>query len=85
MWDLFNKRKVRELESKIFDLQRALFESQQFEAIAAEKVKKWVTKHDEVLIKYKELLKNNEAMPQKNYVQSDKCESEEGVDGEGKA
>lgn len=51
----FKTTRVRELESQVFDLERALFESQQFERIASDKLSKWVKSHDELLIKYKQL------------------------------
>ena len=50
----FKKQKrINELQSKIFDLERKLFESEQFERIASEKLKVWVEKHDTLLSKYK--------------------------------
>ena len=60
MW--FRKaRRIKELENLLFkaeasnfDMAHALFESQQFERIAREKVTLWVGKHDELLIKCKE-------------------------------
>ena len=52
----FKSQRVRELESRIFDLERQLFQSEQLERIAADKVTLWVGKHDELLIKHKELL-----------------------------
>lgn len=51
---------VRELKSKIFDMERELFEAKAFEKIASDKLSHWVEKHDLLLVKYKELLKNNE-------------------------
>ena len=56
-FDIFNKKKVAQLQSELFDTQRALFESQQFERIASEKLKMWVNKHDTLLASYK-LIKN---------------------------
>lgn len=56
-----NKKRIRELEDENnalrsfnFDLEQQLFESQQFERIASDKLAVWVKKHDELLIKYKE-------------------------------
>lgn len=66
MWDLFNRRKVRELKSKIFDLEHALFEEKAFGEIGAKKVKHWVEKHDALLIKYKELLNKYEPKAKNN-------------------
>lgn len=43
------------LQSRIAELEMQLFESQQFERIASGKLEVWVKKHDELLIKYKEL------------------------------
>ena len=55
---LFGKSKrVRELESKVFDLEREVFEAKAFEKIAADKLKLWVERHDYLLVKYKELKK----------------------------
>lgn len=54
-WFNFKTKRVRELESRVFDLERALFESQQFERIASDKLTEWVRKHDELLIRYKQL------------------------------
>jgi hypothetical protein len=53
--DLFNKKKLAEHKSKIFDLERALFESQQYERIASEKLEIWVEKYYSLLIKYKQM------------------------------
>lgn len=57
-------RRIKELESalshkesELFDTQKALFEMTQWERIAAEKLTHWVGKHDEILIKFKELKK----------------------------
>lgn len=51
----FKSKRVRELESKVFDLEFALTESQQFERIASDKLTFWVKKHDDLLIRYKAL------------------------------
>lgn len=48
------------LLDRIDDLERELFQSQQFERIAAEKLKTWVQKHDELLVKYKALKATHE-------------------------
>lgn len=42
--------KVAELTSKAFDLERELFQSQQFERVACDKLKTWVEKHDALLV-----------------------------------
>ena len=60
MWDFRNKKKVKELESEIFDLKRELFESQQFEEIASNKLKMWVDKYDNLMLAHPELLKNKD-------------------------
>lgn len=56
MWFKKSKRIV-ELEGKVFDLERALFESQQFERIANEKLTHWVQRHDNLLVQHKLLQK----------------------------
>lgn len=48
-----------ELVSKNFDLEHELIEVQQFEKICDGKLAEWVKKHDELLVKYKELEKLN--------------------------
>jgi len=56
MW--FKKTKeIEALNSRIFDLERELFESQQFERIASDKLREWVQKHDGLLMDYKKLIK----------------------------
>lgn len=45
--------KVIELNSRIFDLEQALFQSQQFEEIGDEKLVKCYQKFDKLLVKYK--------------------------------
>lgn len=66
MWFNFTSKRIAELEdalreqaSTIFDLQSALCESQQFERIAAEKLRVWVEKHDQLLMDFKEYKANN--------------------------
>lgn len=58
-------RRIKELESMLFEkesecfeISRALFQSQQFERIASDKLAEWVTKHDDMLIKYKQIKKD---------------------------
>lgn len=57
----------RELQSQVLDLGGQvneltvqLFEAQQFERIASDKLKLWVGKHDDLLIKYKHLISTYE-------------------------
>lgn len=60
-------RRIKELEStlaqkvsELFDMQKELFEAQEFERIAAGKLKTWVEKHDTLLISFKEYKKLHE-------------------------
>ncbi len=55
MWFNWKSKRVRELESQVFDLEHALCEAQQFDRIASEKLTVWVKKHDDLLVKYKAL------------------------------
>jgi hypothetical protein len=48
---------IKDLRFQVYKLERALFEAQSFEQLGAEKLKIWVEKHDELLIKFKELKK----------------------------
>lgn len=48
-------KRIAQLESEKFDLERDLFQAQQLERIASEKLLTWVQKHDELLIKHKAL------------------------------
>jgi hypothetical protein len=43
-------KKIRELEAKNLELDAALFDSQQFERIAGDKLTVWVAKHDALLV-----------------------------------
>lgn len=45
---------------RVGELEKSLFEAQQFERIASEKLATWVQKHDELLIKYNELISKYE-------------------------
>lgn len=49
---------VADLKGQLFDMEAAKVEAEQFERIAAGKVKTWVEKHDELLFKYKALKKD---------------------------
>jgi hypothetical protein len=51
-------KEIAALHSKIFELEHAWVEANQFERIASEKLAIWVLKHDELLIKYKQLQKD---------------------------
>ena len=50
-----DKKRIQELESKVFDLDRDSFEAKTFLRIAEEKLSFWVKKHDKLLIKYKKI------------------------------
>lgn len=47
--------RIRELESRLFDTEQQLYQAEQFERIASGKLDVWVTRHDTLLGKYKEL------------------------------
>lgn len=53
-----SKKTKAQLISLIMDMENKLIETELFEKIASDKLKKWVDKHDALLVKYKELLKN---------------------------
>jgi len=57
---------IAEKDSRIFDLDRDVFEAQQFGKIAEDKLTVWVKRHDVLLLAYKELLKNNEQSSKKH-------------------
>lgn len=52
-------KETRALKARICELETQLFEAQQFERIASDKLTVWVQKHDDLLIIYKKLLKNH--------------------------
>jgi hypothetical protein len=51
-----SRQRLQDAENRIVELERALFQSQQFEEIACGKLKDWVQKHDTLLVAHKKLL-----------------------------
>jgi hypothetical protein len=82
MVDLENE--IGRLQIKIFDLERDLFQYQHFGNIAEEKLKVWVAKHDELLIKYKELQKNYDKCQKNQSQKNDEEGSGSETDAEAK-
>lgn len=59
-------QRIKELEdqnailaARLFDMEHAKVEAEQFERIAAGKLKEWVEKHDALLISFKALKKEH--------------------------
>ena len=55
MFSKWKSNRVRELQNQLALMEVELFQSQQFERIASDKLEVWVQKHDQLLIAYKEL------------------------------